>query len=158
VVVDTSPSGSPHGSSHSASHSASNISAALEFVRRNHHAVLATTRSDATPQLSPVLVGVDGDGRLLVSTRETAAKTRNLRRDPRAHVCAFTDRFHGSWVQVGGTAEIVSLPEAMNGLVEYYRGISGEHPDWDDYRRAMEAEGRVLIRITPTSAGPLTSG
>ena len=135
-----------------------NVRAALDFLRRNHHAVLATTRSDGTPQLSPVLVGVDGDGRLLVSTRETAAKTRNLRRHPRAYVCAFTDRFHGSWVQVGGAAEIVSLPAAMDGLVEYYRGISGEHPDWDDYRRAMESERRVLVRITPTTAGPLVSG
>ena len=134
------------------------VSRALDFVRRHHRAVLATTRSDGTPQLSPVLVGVDRDGRVVVSTRETAMKTRNLRRDPRAYVCAFTDRFHGSWVQLGGTAEIVSLPEAMDGLVEYYRGVAGEHPDWDDYRRAMEAERRVLIRITPTSGGPVVSG
>jgi PPOX class probable F420-dependent enzyme len=134
------------------------IPQALEFLRGNHHAVLATTRADGSPQLSPVLVGVDADGRLLVSTREAAMKTRNLRRDPRAWVCAFTARFIGSWVQVGGTAQIVSLPEAMDGLVEYYRGISGEHPDWDEYRRAMRAERRVLVRITPTSAGPTVSG
>jgi PPOX class probable F420-dependent enzyme len=134
------------------------IPQALEFLRRNHHAVLATTRSDASPQLSPVLVGVDADGRLVVSTREAAMKTRNLRRDPRAWICAFSDRFFGRWVQVSGTAQVVSLPDAMDGLVEYYRGISGEHPDWDDYRRAMQAERRVLVRITPTWAGPTVSG
>src|SRR5919205_2506824 len=105
------------------------IPQALEFLRRNHHAVLATTRSDGSPQLSPVLVGVDDDDRLVVSTREAAVKTRNLRRDPRAWVCAFPDRFFGRWIQVSGTAEIVSLPDAMEGLVEYYRGISDEHPD-----------------------------
>jgi PPOX class probable F420-dependent enzyme len=134
------------------------ITQALGFLRRHHHAVLATTRSDGSPQLSPVVVGVDADGLLVVSTRESAVKTRNLRRDPRAYVCAFTDGFFGLWVQVSGTAEIVSLPQAMDGLVAYYRGISGEHPDWDDYRRAMEAERRVLVRVTPTAAGPNVSG
>jgi PPOX class probable F420-dependent enzyme len=134
------------------------IPQALDFLRHNHHAVLATTRSDGSPQLSPVTVGVDADGLLVVSTRETAVKTRNLRRDTRAYVCAFTDRFFGPWVQVSGTAEIVSLPMAMEGLVGYYRGIAGDHPDWDDYRRAMEAERRVLVRITPTAAGPNVSG
>jgi PPOX class probable F420-dependent enzyme len=130
----------------------------LDFLRAHHRAVLATTRSDGSPQLSPVTVGVDAEGLLVISTRETAAKTRNLRRDPRAYLCAFTDRFFGPWVQVAGTAEVVVLPEAMEGLVGYYRGISGEHPDWDDYRRAMTAERRVLVRITPTSAGPNVSG
>jgi PPOX class probable F420-dependent enzyme len=134
------------------------ISEALDFLRRNHHAILATMRPDSTPQLSPVLVGVDADGRLVVSTREPTVKVRNLRRDPRAYVCAFSDRFFGPWIQVTGTAEIVALPEAMDGLVAYYRGVSGEHPDWDSYRRAMQAERRVLVRITPTSAGPTAAG
>jgi PPOX class probable F420-dependent enzyme len=101
---------------------------------------------------------VDADGLVVVSTRETAIKTRNLRRDPRAWVCAFTNGFFGPWVQVSGTAEIVFLPDAMEGLVSYYRSVSGEHPDWDEYRRAMTAERRVLLRITPTSAGPTRSG
>jgi PPOX class probable F420-dependent enzyme len=134
------------------------IPQALDFLRTNHRAVLATTRADGSPQLSPVTVGVDADGLVVVSTRETAAKTRNLRRDPRAWVCGFSDRFFGPWVQVAGTTEIVSLPAAMDGLVAYYRSIAGEHPDWDDYRRAMTAERRVLLRITPTSAGPNVSG
>jgi PPOX class probable F420-dependent enzyme len=134
------------------------IAEALDFVRAHHHAVLATTRADGSPQLSPVTVGVDAEGLLVVSTRETAVKTRNLRRDPRAWFCVFTDRFYGSWVQVTGTAQIVPLPEAMEGLVDYYRSISGEHPDWDDYRRAMTAQRRVLLRITPTAAGPTISG
>lgn len=134
------------------------IPEALEYIRANHHAVLATTRADGTPQLSPVAVAVDQAGRVVVSSRETAVKTRNLRRDPRAFVCVFPDRFFGSWVQVNGTVEVLSLPDAMEPLVDYYRSVAGEHPDWPEYRRAMEAERRVLLRVTPTSAGPNVSG
>ena len=134
------------------------IPEALEFVRHNHNAVLATTRADGSPQLSPVTVGVDDGGRIVISTRETAVKTRNLRRDPRAVLCVVTQRFYGPWVQVTGTADVLSLPGAMEPLVEYYRGISGEHPDWDEYRAAMRAEQRVLLRITPTYAGPNVAG
>ena len=134
------------------------IPEALEFVRHHHNAVLATMRADGTPQLSPVTVGVDDGGRIVISTRETAVKTRNLRRDPRAVLCVITQRFYGDWVQVSGTADILSLPEAMEPLVDYYRGIAGEHPDWDEYREAMRAQQRVLVRITPTAAGPNVSG
>ena len=129
-----------------------------EFVRAHHRAVLATTRSDGRPQLSPVTVGVDAEGRILVSTRETAIKAKNLARDPRASVCVLNDAFFGEWVQAEGTAEIVHLPEAMDLLEDYYRGISGEHPDWDDYREAMRRECRVMVRITITRAGPDASG
>jgi PPOX class probable F420-dependent enzyme len=129
-----------------------------EFVRAHHRAVLATTRSDGRPQLSPVTVGVDAEGRILVSTRETAIKAKNLARDPRASLCVLTDGFFGEWVQAEGTAEIVHLPEAMDLLEDYYRGISGEHPDWDDYREAMRRERRVMVRITITRAGPDASG
>jgi PPOX class probable F420-dependent enzyme len=134
------------------------IPQALDFLRTHHRAVLATTRADGSPQMSPVTVGLDAEGLIVVSSRETAVKTRNLRRDPRAYVCAFTDGFFGPWVQVAGTAQIVSLPEAMDGLVSYYRSLAGEHPDWDDYRRAMETERRVLLRITPRTAGPNVAG
>ena len=131
---------------------------AREFLRAHHRAVLATTRSDGRPQLSPVTAGVDAEGRILVSTRETAMKARNLARDPRASLCLLNDGFFGEWVQAEGTAEIVRLPEAMDLLVDYYRGISGEHPDWDDYREAMRRERRVMVRITITRAGPDASG
>ena len=114
-------------------------------------------RADGSPQLSPVTVGVDGEGRLVISTLETTVKTRNLRRTPQAWLCVVTDRFFGDWVQVSGGVEIVSLPEAMELLVDYYRRISGEHPDWDDYRAAMRRDRRCLIRITPTRTGPATT-
>ena len=127
-------------------------------MRIHHRAVLATTRSDGRPQLSPVTVGVDGAGRVLISTRETAIKTRNLARDPRASLCVMTDRFFGEWIQAEGTAEIVHLPEAMDLLVDYYRRVSGEHPDWDDYRSAMVRDLRVIVAITLTRAGPDRSG
>jgi PPOX class probable F420-dependent enzyme len=129
---------------------------ARDFVRSHHRAVLAT-RSPSGIQQSPVLVGVDDEGRLTVSSREAAYKTRNLRRDPWAQVCVLNDRFFGEWVYVEGEAEVVSLPEAMEPLVEYYRGISGE-TDWDEYRAGMERERRVIIRITPTKAGPDREG
>ncbi|MDR2986749.1 MAG: PPOX class F420-dependent oxidoreductase [Nocardiopsaceae bacterium] len=131
---------------------------AREFMRVNHRAVLATRRSDGLPQLSPVTVGVDGDGRVTISTRETAIKTKNLERDPHASLCVMNDRFFGEWVQAEGTAEIIRLPDAMELLVDYYRGVSGEHPDWDDYREAMRRDRRVIVAITLTRAGPDRSG
>jgi PPOX class probable F420-dependent enzyme len=134
------------------------IQAALEFVASQHHAVLGTLKSDGTPQLSPVTVGVDDAGRVVVSTRQTAYKVRHVRRDPRVWLCVLPDAFYGQWVQLTGTAEIVELPAAMELLVDYYRRISGEHPDWDDYRTAMEREKRVVLRITVTKAGPDVSG
>ncbi len=123
------------------------ITAAQEFLRSHPRAVLSTFRQDGRPQLSPVLCGVDEAGRVVISSTEDRAKVKNLRRDPRIAACVLTDRFFGQWVQVEGTAEIVSLPEAMDGLIDYYRRMSGEHPDWDDYRRAMQADRRVLVRF-----------
>jgi PPOX class probable F420-dependent enzyme len=134
------------------------VDAALEFIASQHHAVLATLKRDGTPQLSPVTVGVDDDGRAVISTRQAAYKVRHIRRDPRVWLCALPDGFFGSWLQIEGTAEILELPAAMEGLVDYYRRISGEHPDWDDYRAAMERDERVLLRITVTKAGPTVSG
>jgi PPOX class probable F420-dependent enzyme len=129
---------------------------ARDFVRTNPRAVLAT-RSGGRIHQSPVLVGVDEEGRLTVSSRETAYKTKHLRDDPWAQLCVITKGFFGDWIYVEGKAEVVSLPEAMEPLVEYYRGISGE-TDWDEYRAGMERERRVIIQITPTRAGPDRQG
>lgn len=134
------------------------IDEARDFIRAQHRAVLATLRADGTPQLSPVLAVVDDDGHVLISTRQTAYKVRNLRRDPRAWLCVLPDGFFGQWIQVEGTATIVGLPEAMDGLVDYYRLASGEHPDWADYRAAMQREQRVLLRLDLTRAGPDRAG
>jgi PPOX class probable F420-dependent enzyme len=133
------------------------LEGALRFVAENHHAVLSTRRRDGAPQMSPVAVAVLGDT-IVVSSRETAIKVKNLQRDNRASLCLLNDGFFGPWGQVEGPAEIVHLPEAMDGLVEYFHQISGEHPDWDEYRDAMQREQRVLIRITPERAGPKVSG
>jgi PPOX class probable F420-dependent enzyme len=130
---------------------------AREFVASNHNAVLVTRKSAGGVQTSPITVGVD-DEKIVVSTRETAYKTRNLRRDPAATVCVFSSNFYGPWIQIEGTAEIVSLPEAMDGLVDYYRRISGEHPDWDDYKQAMTRDKRVLLRISIDEVGPTHFG
>jgi PPOX class probable F420-dependent enzyme len=132
---------------------------AQEFLRQHHHAVMATVRADGRPALSPVAVALDGEGRVMVSTRETAMKVKHLRRDPRVAVNVFTDRFYGEWVQVEGRAEIVALPEAMDLLVDYYRrATGGEHADWDDYRAAMTREQRVIVRFVIERAGPNVSG
>ena len=127
---------------------------AREFVASNHRAVLITRRSGGRLQTSPVLVAPDDEGKVVISTREAAYKTRNLRRDPAAVLCVLSDSFFGRWMQIEGTAQIVSLPEAMEGLVDYYRRISGEHPDWEDYRRAMRHDQRVLIRVSIDAVGP----
>jgi PPOX class probable F420-dependent enzyme len=134
------------------------IDHALDFVREHHHAVMQTYRRDGSPQMSPVACNVDADGLIVVSTRETAMKTTHLRRDPRVALCVLSDGFFGDWVQIEGTAEIVSLPDAMERLVDYYRTTSGEHPDWDDYRAAMVRDQRVIVRITPERAGPDRAG
>lgn len=134
------------------------IAKAVDFVRANNRGVLITRRRDGSPQASPVVAGVDGEGRIAVSSRETAMKVRNLRRSPKASYCGFVDGFFGEWAQVDGTATIISLPDAMDGLMDLYRAIAGEHEDWDDYRAAMTRERRVIIAITPERAGPDISG
>ncbi len=131
---------------------------ALEFLHAHHRAVLATFRADGLPQLSPVLAAVDDASQVLISTREAAAKTRNLRRDPRASLCVISDGFFGDWVQLDGTAEVVPLPDAMELLIGYYRLVAGEHPDWDDYRAAMRRDRRVILRVSISRAGPDYSG
>jgi PPOX class probable F420-dependent enzyme len=130
----------------------------LEFVRPRHRAVLITTRADGTPQASPVTCGVDAAGRIVVSTYPERAKTRNARRDRRVSVVVLSDDFGGPWVQVDGTAEVLDGADALEPLVEYYRSISGEHPDWDEYRTAMVRQGKSLLRVTPTRWGPVATG
>ena len=134
------------------------ISRATTFIAGNPRAVLATTRADGRPQLSPVVAAVDDVGRVLISTREPAIKARNLARDPRASLCVLNNGFFGAWIQAEGTAELIHLPDALPILEEYYRRISGEHPDWNDYRDAMRREKRLIIRITIDRAGPDVSG
>ncbi|MBA3552629.1 MAG: PPOX class F420-dependent oxidoreductase [Actinobacteria bacterium] len=130
------------------------LEAARRFLKENHRAVLATRRAGGGLQLSPILVTLDGDGRAVVSATETRIKTKNLRRDPRATLCVMNDRFFGAWLQIEGSATILSLPDAMEPLVDYYRSVAGEHEDWNEYRSAMRREQRVLIRIEIERAGP----
>ena len=134
------------------------IARATGFISAHPRAVLATTRADGRPQLSPVVAAVDDSGRILISTREPAIKARNLARDPRASLCVLNDGFFGEWVQAEGTAELIRLPDAMPLLEDYYRRISGEHSDWADYRAAMNRDRRLIIRITVDRAGPDVSG
>jgi PPOX class probable F420-dependent enzyme len=131
---------------------------ATTFLASHPRAVLATFRADGHPQLSPIVATVDEAGRVLISTRETAVKAKNLARDPRASLCVLSDGFFGEWIQVEGTAEIVHLPDAMPILEYYYRRISGEHPDWEDYRDAMRRERRLIVRISIERAGPDVTG
>lgn len=134
------------------------IARATSFLSAHPRAVLATTRADGRPQLSPIVAAVDDVGRILVSTREPAIKAKNLARDPRASLCVLSEGFFGEWVQAEGTAELIHLPDAMPILEDYYRRISGEHPDWADYREAMRRDKRLIIRITVDRAGPDVSG
>jgi PPOX class probable F420-dependent enzyme len=130
----------------------------LDFVRPRHRMVLVTTRSDGRPQLSPVSGGVDEQGRIVISTYPERAKATNLRRTPTASVLVLSDDWNDAWVQVDGVAEVLDLPEALEPLVDYYRSISGEHPDWAEYREAMQRQGKSLIRVTPTGWGPIATG
>jgi PPOX class probable F420-dependent enzyme len=134
------------------------IEEARQFLRDNRHAIVATIRQNGDPAMSPIAVGVDDEGFAVISSRETAYKVRHLRRDPRAWLCVVRDQFFPPWISIEGRATIVSLPDAMDGLVDYYRRVAGEHPDWDDYRAAMEREQRVLIRIAIERVGPQVQG
>ncbi|GAA5184235.1 TIGR03618 family F420-dependent PPOX class oxidoreductase [Rugosimonospora acidiphila] len=130
----------------------------LEFLRTRHHAILLTTRADGRPQSSPVTCGVDPEGRIVISTYPERAKAANARRDPRVSLCVLSDDFNGPWAQVDGRAEVIDLPEALEPLVEYFRCISGEHPNWDEYREAMRRQGKSLIRVTIEHWGPIATG
>jgi PPOX class probable F420-dependent enzyme len=130
----------------------------LNFIRPRHRLLLATARGDGRPQMSPVTGGVDFHGRIVISTYPARAKTRNAEKDPRVSVLVLSDDWNGPWVQVDGDAEVLHMPEAANALVEYFRCISGEHPDWDEYREAMRIQNKSLIRITPARWGPIATG
>ncbi|MFP5335523.1 MAG: PPOX class F420-dependent oxidoreductase [Actinomycetes bacterium] len=130
----------------------------LDFCRPRHHVVLVTTRRDGTPQASPVTCGVDDEGRFVISTYPERAKTANARHDPRVSLLVLSDDWDGEWVQVDGDAEVLDLPEALEPLVDYFRSISGEHPDWGEYRQAMADQGKSLIRVTPRRWGPVATG
>jgi PPOX class probable F420-dependent enzyme len=130
----------------------------LDFVRPRHHMVLTTHRADGSLQSSPVTGGVDGEGRIVVASYPQRAKSVNLRRDRRASITVLSDEFNGPYVQVDGDAEVIDVPEAVDGLVEYFRAVAGEHSDWDEYREAMVVQGKCLIRVTPTRWGPIATG
>lgn len=130
----------------------------LDFVRPRHRLLLATTRRDGRPQISPVSGGVDAEGRIVISTYPGRAKTRNAEHDARVSVLVLSDDWDGPWVQLDGNAEVLHMPEASDGLVDYFRCIAGEHPDWDEYREAMRIQDKSLIRVTPTRWGPLATG
>ncbi|WP_222195877.1 PPOX class F420-dependent oxidoreductase [Modestobacter italicus] len=130
----------------------------IEFVRPRHKALLQTRRGDGSPQLSPVTCGVDEQGRIVISTYPQRAKVVNARRDPQVSLCVLSDDFDGPWVQVDGQAEVLDLPAALDPLVDYFRSISGEHPDWAEYRAAMQRQGKSLLRVTIERWGPVATG
>jgi PPOX class probable F420-dependent enzyme len=130
----------------------------LAFLRPRHRGLLSTTRDDGRPQLSPVSFGVDTEGRLVVSTYPQRAKAANARRHPAGSMCVLSDTWNGPWVQVDGRVEVLYLPDALEPLVEYYRCISGEHPDWDEYRAAMGRQGKCLIRMVIERWSPIATG
>lgn len=129
-----------------------------DFVRPRHHMVLVTTRRDGRPQVSPVTGGLDAEGRIVIATYPERAKTANARREPAVSVLVLSDDFGGAWLQVDGECEVLDLPEALEPLVDYFRCIAGEHPNWDEYRQAMCEQGKSLLRITPTRWGPIATG
>jgi PPOX class probable F420-dependent enzyme len=130
----------------------------LAFVRQRHRVVLVTTRADGSPQTSPVTAGVDAEGRMVVSSYPERAKVSNVRRDPTASALVLSDDWNGPWIQLSGRIEFLEMPDAIEPLVDYYRAISGEHPDWDEYRAAMRDQGKCLLRLTIDTWGPIATG
>jgi PPOX class probable F420-dependent enzyme len=134
------------------------VDGARRFLAEHHRAVLVTLRADGRPQASPVVAGLDQAGRAVVSTRETARKVAHVRATPWAALCVLPDEFFGPWIQVEGATDVLGLPEAMEGLVALYRQVAGEHQDWDEFRQAMAAEARVLLRVSLERVGPTRQG
>lgn len=134
------------------------VTGLLDFIRPRHRGILITTRDDGGPQASPVTCGLDSEGRIVVSTYPQRAKTTNARRNGTASIVVLSDEFNDPWVQVDGNAEVLNAPDSIEPLVDYFRGISGEHPDWDEYREAMLKQNKSIIRITPTRWGPIATG
>ena len=132
--------------------------ALLDFVRPRHHMVLTTFRSDGSLQSSPVTGGVDQEGRIVISSYPERAKTANARKRPEVSVMVLSDDFGGAWVQVDGDCEVIDAPDSVEPLVDYFRCISGEHPDWDEYRQAMLDQGKSILRLTPTRWSPIATG
>jgi PPOX class probable F420-dependent enzyme len=130
----------------------------VEFVRPRHRMIVITQRADGSPQASPVTGGVDDSGRIVISTYPERAKAKNARKRPDVSVVVLSDDFNDPWVQVDGTCEVLDVPEALDAFVEYFRNISGEHPDWAEYRQAMLDQGKCLMRITPVRWGPVATG
>jgi PPOX class probable F420-dependent enzyme len=130
----------------------------VEFLASRHDAIVITRRKDGGPQASPVTCGVDGEGRIVISTYPDRAKVHNARRDNRVSVLVMSPGRTDPWVQVDGEAEVLDLPEALEPLVDYFRSISGEHPDWDEYREAMRKQGKSLLRVTPQRWSPVATG
>ncbi|MES5819073.1 PPOX class F420-dependent oxidoreductase [Streptomyces sp. RG80] len=141
-----------------ATNTAVSLDELLDFVRPRHRALLLTRRADGSPQASPLTCGVDDSGRIVMSTYPERAKTRNAKRDERVSVVVLSDDWNGAWVQIDGTAEVIDSPDSVEPLVEYFRNISGEHPDWDEYREAMVKQGKSIIRVTPVKWGPVATG
>jgi PPOX class probable F420-dependent enzyme len=134
------------------------LSELLDFVRPRHRMVLSTFRADGSLQSSPVTGGVDQQGRLVIASYPQRAKSANIRRTPEASVVVLSDEFNGAYVQIDGDAEVIDVPDAVELLVDYYRAIAGEHPDWDEYRSAMLTQRKCVIRVTPHRWGPVATG
>lgn len=130
----------------------------LEFIRPRHRVTLVTFRRDGSLQMSPVTAGLDLAGRIVIATYPERAKTRNIRRDPQVSLVVHSEDWGGPYVQVDGHADVLDVPDAVERLVEYYRSISGEHPDWEEYREAMLRQGKSLIRVTIQAWGPIATG
>lgn len=141
-----------------ATNTAVDLAGMIEFVRPRHRMLVLTRRLDGSPQASPVTGGVDDEGRIVVSTYPERAKASNARHDARVAVVVLSDDWDGPWVQVDGTCEVLDLPGSLEPLADYYRAISGEHPDWDEYRAAMIRQGKSLLRLSPARWGPIATG
>ena len=141
-----------------ASHIDLDRAALVEHLAGRNHWVLSTTRADGRPQMSLVTGGMTAAGQLAISTYPIRAKAGNARRNPLVSVAVMGEQFNDAWIQIDGIATVLDMPDAGDAFVEYYRCISGEHPDWDEYRQAMVDQGKCMIMIEPTRWSPLSKG
>ena len=131
------------------------IADAQKFLKDNHRACIAVRQKDGWPQMTFVTPGIDEQGRVIITSRGTTYKIKHIERDPRVSMLIFGEQYSGSkFVQIHGSAEIIHQPAAMDGLIHWYKQVRGEHQNWDEYKKRMQNEKRVIIRVNIEKVGP----
>ncbi len=135
------------------------IADAQKFLRDNHHGVLVTRKKDSSLQMTLVSPVIDDEGKVIITSRESTYKVKNIKRNPQISLLVYGDQFNGSnYIQIDGRAEIIPLPQAMDIVLDWHRQIRGVPANWDEIREKTKTERRIAMRVTIERVGPQNKG